>query len=236
MDEQPLAIVFINHHSRSCGFYISGTEHLGPETCVGPYCSSGEMVCSSNYTDIAFGCSNTTYVDSNGDADGVTVFVAKDCATGERLSYDQDVQYDDLDDNIPVLSSGLANTFFADGLGTAAPDPDDTDTCNRGCICGYSPNKNQAMYPPWPMIPAYFSCQCDVWLSNYLSAIINASPSLNKVLVTTANISLLNHYSVNYTGLVTTDSSTGAKPLQSPFECFGDPLIVGTDVFQYLGI
>ena len=194
------------------------------------------MVCSSNYTDIAFGCTNTTYVDSNGDADGVTVFVAKDCATGERLSYVQDIQYNHLKGNIPVLSTGLANTFSSD---VAAPDPNDTDTCNRGCICGYSPNKNQTVIIPWPVFPAYLSCQCDHWLSNYLIAIVYGSllpnsPPPNKIFATAANISLLDHYSVNYTGLVITNSSTDAVPFQRPFECFGNPLTVGTDVFQYV--
>ena len=185
------------------------------------------MLCSSNYTNIAFGCTNTTYVDSNGDADGVTVFVSKDCATGKRFSYDQDVQYRDHDGNVPVLSTGAA----------LDPYDADADTCKRGCICGYSANTTQTLSVQLPIqlptVPAYLFCQCNLWLSNYLTALIDASPSLNKVLVTAANISLLDHYSVNYTGLVTTNSSTDAVPFQSPFECFGNRLTVGTAVFQY---
>ena len=195
------------------------------------------MVCSANYTDIAFSCTNTTYVDSNGDADGVTVFVATDCGSNDRLPFNQqDVKYSSLNNNVPILVSGidefLTNSVSSalsgidamnilPGEGPAAPDPIDVDTCNRGCICGYSPNQTQTLSFFSPMVPAYILCECDMWLQNYLS---------DKA----ANISLLDHYSVNYTSLMTTNSSTDAEPLQSPFECFGDPLTIGTAVFQYV--
>ena len=242
--------VYVNRCSRSCGFYISATKHLGPETCVGPYCSSGVTRCSNNYTDIAFSCTNTTYVDGNGDADGVTVFVAKNCTTDKRLGSDhQDVKYSGNSNDVPILgfSESTEATFVVaegnimthptrHGDSPAAPDPGDDDTCNRGCICGYSPQNDQIISYPWLVFPAYLFCKCDTWLSVCLVGMMTGQPlSVYKVFATAANISLLDHYSVNYTGLVTTNSSTNAVPFQRPFECFGNPLTVGAAVFQYEG-
>ena len=208
-----------------------------------------EPACSSEYTDIAFGCTNTTYLDGNGNADGVTVFVAKNCTTGERLPYDQqDVKYRGFNNNRPILAVSqltdptsvlseinTTNILANPPEGDVLPDPVDVDTCNRGCICGYSTNKNQSLTYQSRIDPAYLFCQCDVWLQYYLSAAVNEQPNKSAVLVTAANVSLFDRYSVNYTGLVTTNDSTGAKPLQRPFECIGDPLTVGTAVFQYVG-
>lgn len=62
--------------------------------------------CTTNYTDIAFGCTNTTYVDSNGDADGVTVFVARDCESNSRLPFtQQDVRYSGVTNYMPILAN-----------------------------------------------------------------------------------------------------------------------------------
>ena len=139
----------------------------------------GEPGCSSEYTNIAFGCTNTTYVDGNGDADGVTVFVVKNCTTGRRFDSDQqDVKYNGDADDIPILGvpelkeetyvgpEGDTLIYPArPGESPAAQDPADYDTCDRGCICGYSPNKDQNMTYTWPFYPAYFLCECDHWLS-----------------------------------------------------------------------
>ena len=119
--------------------------------------------------------------------------------------------------------------------GDVLPDPVDVDTCSRGCICGYSPNKKQLLYYRARIDPAYLFCQCDVWLQNHLSAAVHEQPNKSAVPVTAADISRFDHYSVNYTGLVTTGDSTSAIPLQGSSECFGDdPLTVGTDIFQYV--
>ena len=195
------------------------------------------MVCSTNYTDIAFSCTNTTYVDSNGEADGVTVFVAVNCTTGGPLPYSyQDAIYSSIDSPLATLSEAVANETFAFAPGAAALYPKDLDTCNRGCLCGYSPNKAQTIMLDPQLDLGYFFCQCDVWLQYYLSDILAEPPYPSAVLVTAANISLLDHYFVNCTGLVTTDNSTDAKPLQSPLECFGDPLTVGAALFQYVTV
>ena len=210
------------------------------------------MVCGTNYTDIAFSCTNTTFVDSNGNADGVTVFVATDCGSNDRLSFNQqDVKYTSSKNNLPQLVPGtdeiltnsnpeLAGISATDigtpptGEGVSAPDPNDIDTCDRGCICGYSPNKTQTQPNFRSIYPAYLFCQCDIWLQSYLDNSFSGPPYSSAILVTAANISLFDHYSVNYTGIVTTNSSTvNLESLQSPFECFGDPLTVGTAVFQY---
>ena len=212
------------------------------------------MVCGTNYTDIAFSCTNTTFVDSNGDADGVTVFVATDCGSNDRLSLSQqDVKYSSLNNNVPLLFPGtddiltnsnpaLAGISAPDigqptGDGVTAPDPNDIDTCDRGCICGYSPNKTQIPQNIPSIHPAYSFCECEIWLHSYLSTSISGPPYSSAILVTAANISLFDHYSVNYTGLVTTNSSTdNVEPLQSPFECFGNPLTVAATVFQYVDL
>ena len=215
-----------NRHSRSCGFYISGTQF--------PAYLHGGL----DYTDIAFGCTNTTHVDANGDADGVTVFLAKNCTTGERLPYDQqDAKYGGLNNNMPILAvsqltdptSVLSDVNTTSILanppeGDVVPDLVNVDTCNRGCLCGYSPNKNQTLPYQSQIDSAYLFCQCNVWLQHYLSAAVDEQPNKSAVLVTAANITLFDHYSVSYTGFVTTASSTGVKPLQSPFECLGKPL------------
>ena len=209
MSERLLATVHIDRHSRSCGFYISGTAQLTPEICEGSYCSSGEMQCGTNYTDIAFGCTNTTYVDSNGDADGVTVFVATDCGSNSRLPFpQQDVRYIGDTNYMPILGNSEPTTEHPSFLipfrdqpfpisGPAAADPKYIDTCNRGCICGYSPTSNQSVPLDWPIYPAYYFCQCDIWLSDYLHGLIDISLVFDAVLVTAANISMLDHYSVN---------------------------------------
>lgn len=232
----PLASVYVNRRSRSCGFYISGT-HITVQK--DNWHLWGEPGCSSEYTDIAFGFTSTTYVDGNGDADGVTVFVAKNCTTGERFGPDQqDVKYSGNVDDTPILGfSKLPDEIYVGldgdtlihparpGEGSAAPDPAEDDTCNRGCICGYSANIDQDITYPWPIIPAYSFCECDIWLSdylwNYFYDAIDGRPFVKNIFATAANISLLNHYSVNYTGLVTTNSSTNTVPFPSPFECFG---------------
>ena len=145
-----------NRHSGSCGFYINGTDTIVQKNRWQLW---GELACSLEYTDIAFGCTNTTYVDGNGNADGVTVFVAKNCRTGERLPYDQqDVKYGGFNNNRPILAVSqltdptsvlseinTTNILVNPPEGDVLPDPVDVDTCNRGCICGYSPNKNQTL-------------------------------------------------------------------------------------------
>ena len=149
-----------------------------------------EPACSSEYTDIAFGCTNTTYVDGNGNADGITVFVAENCTTGERLPYvQQDVKYDGFNDSTPILAVpqltdptfvlseiNTTNILATPPEGDVLPDPVDVDTCNRGCICGYSPNKNQTLTYQSRIDPAYLFCQCDVWLQYYLSEAVNKQP------------------------------------------------------------
>ena len=196
------------------------------------------MECSTNYTDISFSCTNTMYLDSNGDADGVTVFVSTECGSNERLPFSQqDAKYSNFNNNIPLLVPGQVYAFPANsavrsfGEGAAAPDPSDVDTCNWGCICGYSPNTTQiSSFLPllYLIYPAYLFCQCDLWLQTSLDEQFSRLPA------TAAEISILDHYYVNCTGLVTNSTNADYTPFTSPLECFGDPLTVGTAVFQYM--
>ena len=61
--------------------------------CGGLYSGDSGSQCSSDYK-ISFSCTNTTYTDGDGNAEGFTTFVATDCITIVRLNQSyQDVRY-----------------------------------------------------------------------------------------------------------------------------------------------
>lgn len=90
--------------------------------------------CDDNY-DIQFTCTNTTYKDASGKAEGDTVFVITDCASNERLIDKQDPRYD------ITLAAGWDLHAMQE---SEATDPyknlisRSDETCSRGCYCAYN--------------------------------------------------------------------------------------------------
>ena len=155
--------------SRSCGLYITAInadKHIPQDDqCGGLYCETTPFTCSSDYN-ITFSCTNTTYLDDTGNAQGVTIFVATDYDSNEPLSEDQqDPRYDFIGNGQPVLDRlfytvinetepydlvPVDNQTLDGGVlppdpdilpsdpGVLPPDPSVLPTCLRGCLCGYS--------------------------------------------------------------------------------------------------
>lgn len=245
--------------SRSCGFYITAInadKHIPQdEQCGGLYCETTPFTCSSDYN-ITFSCTNTTYLDSNGNAQGVTIFVATDCDSNERLSPDQqDPRYYPIYDSENILEQLSLTAIIESKSGDpdpyidydATPDPSVLPTCLRGCLCGYSPNDTQDD----AAIMIYRYCDCVTSLVYFfIDLAISLLGPYTPVYTTPTNLSLLLHYGVdfdifdtaivNYTVGVLTDAdgslnwvniSEGSNlTLQKGFECFGDYETIG-DIF-----
>ena len=205
--------------SRSCGFYITAInadKHIPQdEQCGGLYCETTLFTCSSDYN-ITFSCTNTTYLDSNGNAQGVTIFVATDCVSNERLSPDQqDPRYLSIAQGQIVLDELLFTvTNDSETLGPdlndaslssvspdppvlppyyATPDPSVLPTCLRGCLCGYSDDQ---MFDT----TLYSSCDCQsslAYLFIYLAELL-PDDYASAVYTTPTNLSLLLHYDVDF--------------------------------------
>lgn len=203
------------------------------------------FTCSSNYN-ISFSCTNTTYLDSSGNAQGVTIFVATDCYSNERLSPgEQDRRYDTTKSNIAVLDTLASEVLNAsneidvltteidpDSYGT--PDPAVLPTCLRGCLCGYSVRKS------FEDATVYSHCDCQGTLSNmffYIATTLQPDAPLTAIYTTPTNLSLLLRYAVDFgdfnasiadlsyhqgTAFWMNISEGSNLTLQKGFECFGD--------------
>lgn len=117
--------------SRSCGFYIRSERISGNDW--GPtFIDNTYEYCDSNYN-FQFDCTNTTYKDADGNAEGDTIFVKTDCWTNQRFPDGQDPRY-----NLqyaPFLSASLFDPII--GGTFQKHDPQSNKTCTRGCYCGY---------------------------------------------------------------------------------------------------
>ena len=236
-----LSKALTNGFKSSCGFYITAenADKRLPqdEQCGGLFCETTHFTCSSDYN-ISFSCTNTTYLDSNGNAQGITIFVATDCDSNER-TYPQDPRYSDFSDIdvLVTLSSTFINATYQDGgfddqYDTSKSDPAVIPTCLRGCLCAYSSS-------------IYDYCDCPGTIANifvYL-AWLKLGGGQETIYTTPSNLSLLSFYfnldsfeaglgSIieSYTGIrvsqpVWVNISEGSNlTLQRGFECFGDYL------------
>ncbi|KAL8756905.1 MAG: hypothetical protein Q9184_004355 [Pyrenodesmia sp. 2 TL-2023] len=92
--------------------------------------------CDSNYNYL-FDCTNTTYKDADGNAEGDTIFVKTNCSTNERIDPGQDPRYDLR--VAPMLHASLSDPSGRfSGPNFQKPTPLSDDTCTRGCYCAYN--------------------------------------------------------------------------------------------------
>ena len=185
---------------------------------------------------MTFGCTNTTYLDSNGNAQGVTIFIATDCEYNTPLPLGkQDPRYAAISINDLVLYDGLSEDFRYGideyALPSTEPswpqDPAVLPTCLRGCLCGYS---SASSMPD----SVYDYCDCGnlPLVFSYLASLASTA-----VYTTPTNLSLLAHYNIGYDDfnasitntnlgrgtLVWVNISEGSNlTIQRGFECFGD--------------
>ena len=203
--------------SRSCGFYITAinADKRIPqdEQCGGLYCETTPFTCSSDYN-ITFSCTNTTYLDSNGNAQGVTIFVATDCVSNERLSTDQqDPRYLSIAQGQIVLDELLftiindsetlgpdPNDVSSSSISSdspvllpyyATPDPSILPTCVRGCLCGYS---DDLLFDT----TLYSYCDCQSSLAYLFIYLAVSDGYASEVYTTPTNLSLLLNYDVDF--------------------------------------
>ena len=199
---------------RSCGFYIQSKTLSGNWGTY--YFGDSWERCDSNY-DIQFSCTNTTYKDADGNAEGDTVFVLTDCTTNERLQDGQDPRYQYY--KTPEL--GVDTRY----LGDLQSNPlDSIQTCSRGCYCGYNRNltvdnrvkstnenflhsrSSRAPYGACERCPDQ-TCGCySLLIGDYLNFInngrtrfsseLNTSASIDSIPLTSTNITMLKHYQV----------------------------------------
>ena len=234
---------------RSCGFYITAinADKRIPqdEQCGGLYCETTPFTCSSEYN-ITYSCTNTTYLDNSGNAQGITLFVATDCNSNERLSLDgQDPRYDSFEMGQSVLA-----TLFFEVINATEPDVHPQDdpyyfggtsdpavlpTCLRGCLCGYSGGYDTGDATVYP------NCFCQESLANifyYLTTALAGDDLTPTVYTTPNNLSLLLQYGIYFDDFNATlvslfqpyygmtswvNISEGSNlTLQKGFECFGD--------------
>ncbi|KAI9702379.1 MAG: hypothetical protein M1836_000858 [Candelina mexicana] len=141
---------FLPYYVRSCGFFLSKEVF----SFTGGTPPSSYNYCGG-HQNTTFTCNNSTLLDSNGNAEGITSFVATYCdmedleiglahSNNERLPMDQqDPRY-----SIPALPpSGFDQIQFAidqseiDRSGypsrPASYDPTITEFCRRYCFCNY---------------------------------------------------------------------------------------------------
>ena len=243
----------INHlKSSSCGFYITANnvdKRPSNDECGGLFCETMPFECSNEYA-IAFSCTNTTYKDSNGNAEGITIFVTTNRTTNERLAPNQqDPRYvnqrvnpfsvyealvTDLNFTSDLAKTEAENTP-SESLSTneryLTPDPDVFPTCARGCFCSYAPQ----LYTREFSIAVYTYCECldvlpDIFLN--LAGEDLAEGSYNTVFTTPTNFSLLDSYYISYDEFGKTIANLGGLwvnisegdnlTLQTGFEYFGD--------------
>ena len=191
---------------------------------------------------MTFSCTNTTYLDINGNAQGVTIFIATDCSFNNELpSFKQDPRYLAFTTGDTVLEDRLSDQFASEirGYPLTANDfsgpehPAVLPTCLRGCLCGYSAGWT------FPNASVYSYCDCALNLALEFAYLANmATPVNGPILYTTpTNLSLLAHYNISYNDFnasitkidlgmgrpVWENISEGSNlTLQRGFECFGD--------------
>ena len=193
-----------------------------------------------------------------------------DCSSNERLPYGQDPRYV-FTDFVPGPSNLTVNYVIdysesVDQTGGGPPhsstpferqDPDNYETCRRGCFCGYS----QLLSPLPTIAEPYDACDCFTLLS--LEFLYSGD---SPIPITSDNMTLLQFYRVipcdatagpgstgNFTytlsngGIPYQDSWEWVKdsqglddvirgtvyPLASPFECFGDFYSMGHVMRNY---
>lgn len=222
--------------SSSCGFYITAdnADKRLPqdEQCGGLFCEITHFTCSSNYN-ISFSCTNATYLDTSGNAQCVTIFVATDCYSNERLPPgEQDPRYDTSQSNVAVLETmfqGVINATeqaaylsyydpnsypnswpnsYPNGYGT--PDPAVLPTCLRGCLCGYLGGKPDE--PATVDASVYSYCTCAATLPHlfgYLASTLRPEGTI--IYTTPTNLTLLVQSAVEfeYFNATLTDMESG---------------------------
>ncbi len=180
----------------SCGFYLQGSKHTGSWGSY--YFGDSWETCSSDYATI-FGCTNTTYSDKNGNPGGDTVFVTTDCSTNVRILDPQDPRYVGEAygfTTLTVADQSAANQGYIGGVGDRAAHASD-ETCNRGCLCGYSietPLLASGFSSPTIDSP-YDACDCNTTLTEFYGDLALKSGSDSSLLpITKTNLSLLQYY------------------------------------------
>ena len=185
----------------SCGFYLNSTRYSGS---WGSYFMDAESwhKCDSHYN-VVFGCSNTTYVDANGDPQGEVVFVPTACSNNERLPLNDPSQD-------PRYQSATQPNFYSIDADPVAlnnynyhyqgEDPRSDRACLNGCLCGY--NRLQLTNPFAPSNAPYQACSCYYVLNQFWSITSNVRTKWNDgssfigVPVTKSNLSILQFYDV----------------------------------------
>ena len=196
---------------RSCGFYINGFRSSG-SWGTSEYPSFGETwhTCSSDYN-ITSQCTNTTFLDSNGDAQGITVFVVTDCYTNEPLGAGQDPRY------APLFSQYIRANYEHNPNSTTillnSKNLISYESCRRACLCGYASTKND-------FVPIFDGCDCTTITPLAFYYLNNATGLLS---LTLSNVSLLfDNYSssrisrefpdyTDYSSTISTDFITAAE-------------------------
>ena len=181
----------------SCGFYLNGSKHSGSWGSY--YFGDSWETCSSDYVTI-FGCTNTTYSDKDGNPGGDTVFVTTNCSTNVRLSDPQDPRYlgeEYGSTTLTVADQSAGNEVYIGGVGDLAAHASD-ETCNRGCLCGYSMKASLLgdIVSPSTIEYPYDACDCNNTLtefySNFESSQVGAGTGI--LPITKTNLSLLQYY------------------------------------------
>ncbi|KAI4184134.1 MAG: hypothetical protein L6R41_004957, partial [Letrouitia leprolyta] len=107
----------------SCGFFLSSEKIAGNHWANGVYFFDDTYAYCGNHN-ITFGCTNTTYLDENDNAEGVTVFVKTNCITNAHLTAGQDARYNRSDRKLTVLDRGFV---ISNHLSTSTPTSDEVD-------------------------------------------------------------------------------------------------------------
>ncbi|KAI9707071.1 MAG: hypothetical protein M1836_000031 [Candelina mexicana] len=157
---------FLPYYVQSCGFYVSTEKQYYGATIYGnPY-----SYCDSKNPTVIYLCNNSTITDEEGNAEGVTFFVATHCENNTLAPPEvQDARLRvrdfyillSLPDSEYTFINGLLehyvfyeqSTAALEGEGALSAQP----TCDRGCLCGYAGNFDSINEPHgvrWP----YASC------------------------------------------------------------------------------
>ncbi|KAI9699963.1 MAG: hypothetical protein M1836_002497 [Candelina mexicana] len=118
---------FMPYYIRSCGFFVSQQQvsFAGGIPVTSYHYCKGEQ-------EIKFICNNSPFLDRDGNAEGITMFVATDCVTNEIMPLEQ---------QDPIYSLlNISNYSVAGGLleQSTSESYEPEDLCERACLCGYA--------------------------------------------------------------------------------------------------
>ncbi|KAL6719491.1 hypothetical protein ACLMJK_003731 [Lecanora helva] len=188
---------FLPYFVSSCGFFLGGQRKAG-DWANGYYLQDEPYYTCSDDPKVTFARTNTTYLDSNGNAEGVTVFVQTYCA--ENLESEDTGIEDSRYNDVPPPGVVVQPVAAIDIPYTKEIVPDSYQTCYRACLCGYEleGDKRQKFTAPQLQLNPYADCKCFDALPAIFFHLLNPMDKLSRgediqyeVPVTPTNVSLL---------------------------------------------